>query len=79
MLECTVRIVRMGEDIFIKRKTTFDTLLYIWIFRTDCGFVRKKNVIKSIQSVGILCINMFPLSSFLGNRNRSVFRIGLVY
>ena len=42
MLECTVRIVRMGEDIFIKRKTTFDTLLYIWIFRTDCGFVRKK-------------------------------------
>ena len=32
----------MGEDIFIKRKTTFDTLLYIWIFRTDCGFVRKK-------------------------------------
>ena len=48
MLECTVRIVRMGDDIFIKRKTTFDTLLYIWIFRTDCGFVRKKNVIKSI-------------------------------
>ena len=46
----------MGEDIFIKRKTTFDTLLYIWIFRTDCGFVRKKicNKINSERGYTVL-------------------------
>ena len=80
MLECTVRIVRMGDDIFIKRKTTFDTLLYIYGYLEQIVVLYlKKYVIKSIQSVGILCIYIFPLSLFFGNRNRSVFRIGLVY
>ena len=70
----------MGDDIFIKRKTTFDTLLYIYGYLEQIVVLYlKKYVIKSIQSVGILCIYIFPLSFFLGNRNRSVFRIGLVY